>query len=77
MSEVFDDGSNIVLKGDNYDLKIDSNRIIYVKKKNDTIYSSINHEIPYGYDRDSKKRFLIKLYEHMEARLQQEQQQEQ
>jgi len=77
MVDIIEDGTNIVLRGDNYDLKIDSNRIIYVKPKKSTIFKSINHETPYGLDRDSKKRFLVQLYEQMEYRLKQEQEQEQ
>lgn len=76
MPELVDDGINIILKGENYDLKIDSNRIIYVKTRSSSIFKSINHETPYGMSRDEKKRFLVTFYEQLEYRLKLEQNEE-
>lgn len=76
MVDIIEDGSNIILRGDNYNLKIDTNRIIYVKPKKSSIYKSINNEVPYGLDRDAKKRFLVELYQKLEYRLKIEKEQE-
>ena len=72
----YENGANIVLHGENYDLKVDGNRIIYVKTKKSSIFKSINHDMPYGLDRQQKKRFLVRLYQNMEARLKQEKESE-
>ena len=39
--EIYDEDGTIILKGDNYDLKIDTNRIIYAKPHTATIFKSI------------------------------------
>jgi hypothetical protein len=70
--DIIEEGSNIILKATAYELKIDSNRIIYIKPKTSTIFKNINHEIPYGFDKDTKKRFLVELYKRIEYRLKQE-----
>jgi hypothetical protein len=58
-----EDNGNIYLDGDDFDLKIDVNRMVYIKNKDETYFSSIEVEIPTGYKRPEKERYLAILYE--------------
>ncbi len=51
-----------VLEGDMFNLKIDNNRKIYVKKKNSSHYESIGIELDIGYSSEEKKKYLYNLY---------------
>lgn len=57
-----------MLESDDFDLKVDNNRIIYVKKKTDSSFKSIGSEIPRGYTTEEKKKFIYSLYQMVLAR---------
>ncbi len=50
------------LEGTSFDLKIDNNREIYIKKKSDSKFIGINSQIEKGYTSDEKKKYLYNLY---------------
>ena len=58
----------ITLLAKDYDLKIDNNRIIYIKKKDELSYKSVNSEIQHGLSIDDKKKYLHDFYEAVEKR---------
>ena len=71
--KIYEEGTNVILEADDYNLKVDSNRIIYIKRKDSTIYKSIeNAETPHGYDKNMKKRYLYDFWRRIEARREQE-----
>lgn len=51
----------VILLSGMFDMKIDNNRIVYVKKKNDTIYKKVE-QLPQGLTSDDKKRYLYNFY---------------
>ena len=51
-----------ILDGENFDLKIDNNRIVYVKKKGDKHFNSIDVKLDVGYTSEEKKRYLYNFY---------------
>ena len=63
----------IVLDG-YFDMKIDNNRIVYIKKKKDNIYKKIE-EIPQGFTSEQKKKYLYQLYSAILKKLNEEKEQ--
>jgi len=59
------DGGAIVSESEDFDLKIESNRGIYIRyhrgDRKSKQYKSINREIDYGLMRDEKKLFILEL----------------
>ena len=51
----------VILLSGEFDMKIDNNRVVYVKKSQDNIYKRIE-EIPQGYTSEQKKKYLYGLY---------------
>ena len=51
----------VILLSGEFDMKIDNNRVVYVKKRQDNIYKRIE-EIPQGYTSEQKKKYLYGLY---------------
>lgn len=63
----------IILDG-YFDMKIDNNRIVYIKKKKDNIYKKIE-EIPQGFTSEQKKKYLYQLYSAILKKLNEEKEQ--
>ena len=53
----------VVLEGDDIDMKIDTNRNVYVKKKEDTQFKSIDVQLDYGYTIEEKSLYLKNFYQ--------------
>jgi len=60
----------ITLDGQFFDLKIDNNRLIYIKNKKDTQFKSIGEEVEQGLSSVEKKQFLYELYTKILQKLQ-------
>lgn len=58
----------ITLTAIDYDLKIDNNRTIYIKKKGSPTFKSIGSEIPTGLDVEQKKKYIHNLYTAIEKK---------
>jgi hypothetical protein len=52
----------VILEGEEFDLKVDNNRKIYIKKKEDRVYQGIGSELQVGYTSEEKKKYLYNLY---------------
>lgn len=52
----------VTLHGEDFELKIDNNRQVYVKKNDEKNFSSVG-EIEKGYNLDMKKKYLYNLYQ--------------
>jgi len=63
-----DNNGNIILEGEQFDLKIDANRIIYVKKKGDSTFKSTDSVVEVGYSSKEKEKFLYNLYQMINQR---------
>lgn len=68
MVNIFEKDGIFTLIGEDFDIKIDNNRKIYVKKKNVKNYENIGSEIPLGYTSEEKKKFIYNLYNMMRER---------
>ena len=71
MVDIYDRDGIAHLNADDYSMKIDNNRYVYIKNKNDSIYRSLDtgfddKRLPEGMKMDSKKRYLRKLYDQIE-----------
>lgn len=62
MVNIVENDGVFVLNGNTFDLKIDNNRRVYIRKKNDSIFRSLDDEIPVGLSSDVKKKYLYDLY---------------
>ena len=58
----------ITLIAKDYDLKIDNNRVIYIKKKAELSFRSVNSEVQHGLSIDEKKKYIYDFYEAIEKR---------
>jgi hypothetical protein len=68
MVDIVDKDGVVTLVAEDYELKIDKSRTIYVKPKNKNSFTSIGHEIPPGLSSEEKKRVLYELYTRIEAK---------
>lgn len=50
------------LLGDSIDLKIDSKRYVYIKKKTDGVYKRSDVQIPHGLQKYQKEQLLVQYY---------------
>jgi hypothetical protein len=70
------DNGEVILVGDLFDLKIDTNRQIYVRyklpNKQDKQFNMIGSTIEYGMTRDDKEAYLIKFRQKLTRKLQSE-----
>jgi len=60
----------ITLDGQYFDLKIDNNRLIYIKKKGMNQFKSIGEEVEQGLSSQEKQQFLYELYTKILQKLQ-------
>jgi len=58
------------LEGEEFSIKIDNNRKIYVKKKNENKFNSIGSELDIGYTAEEKKKYIYNLYLSLKDRAQ-------
>lgn len=63
MAVPYNQNGNVYLDGDNFDLKIDVNRIVYFKRKDEDTYTSAGIEVPRGYKLADKEKYLHIFYE--------------
>ena len=69
MVNIKNDGNgNIILEGEQFDLKIDANRIIYVKNKGDFTFKNTDSVVEIGYSSKEKEKFLYNLYQMINQR---------
>ena len=69
MVNIIEKDGIITLDGDTFDLKIDNNRRVYVKHKNEKIYRGIDEEVEIGMSAYEKKKYLYELYQMMQKKL--------
>jgi len=62
MVSIHEKEGSIILESDDFDLKIDNNRKIYVKDKGSNIFNYINQDLPRGYISQEKKKYIYNLY---------------
>lgn len=62
----------ITLDGEEFSLKIDKSRKIYIKKINENNFSYIDHDTEIGMSSDDKKRYLYGLYRLIDSKSRQE-----
>lgn len=62
MVNITEEDGIFILEGNDFNLKIDNNRKIYVKKKLEKKYESIGIELDVGYNSQEKKKYLYNLY---------------
>ena len=58
----------VILLSGVFDMKIDNNRVVYVKKKKDNVYKQIE-SMPQGYTSIEKKKYLYNLYNNILKKL--------
>lgn len=65
----------VTIRSRSLDMKIDSNRRIYVlnKSRGDKHFRFINHKAPIGMDRDTKVKYLTDLYHRLIDRIEMQQ----
>lgn len=68
MVTIYDKNGIVVLDSEFYQLKIDNNRKVYVKKPSQKEFTSIGEEVPLGLSIEDKKRYLHTLYQKIEAK---------
>jgi len=69
MTSIIEKDNSIILTGDKFDLKIDNNRKLYIKKKDEKKFSFVDYEVPIGLTSVEKKQLLYKLYFVIESRI--------
>lgn len=62
MVNIIEKDGIILLDSEEFDMKIDNNRIIYVKNKKEKFYRSIDDELEIGMTSHEKKKYLHELY---------------
>ena len=62
MVKIYERNNVVTLESLDYDLKIDNNRIIYIKRKNEMSFHSTGHTVEIGLSIDEKKKYLYNLY---------------
>lgn len=60
----FDNGVYI-LESDTIDIKIDTNRKIYVKRHDENVYNYIDEDIQQGLTKNEKIQFMFQLYKEL------------
>lgn len=75
MATIYDRDGVVFLNGEEFSLKIDGGRKIYIKTKEDSQYSWIGHYCPDHYTLDMKKNYLSNLYQMILAKKKQEHEQ--
>lgn len=68
MVTIYDKNGIVVLDSEFYQLKIDNNRKVYVKKPSQKEFTSIGEEVPVGLSIEDKKRYLHLLFQKIEAK---------
>lgn len=74
---VYDTDGEVILESSEYNLKITSDRQLYLQKKGGKQYKSINREIREGLTSHQKKLYLIMLSEKIEKKREQTKETEQ
>jgi hypothetical protein len=64
-----------VLEGDYFDLKIDNNRRVYIRKKGEKIYTGLE-EVEQGLNAHEKKKYLFELHNMILMKLRQRKEEE-
>jgi len=68
MVRLYERNNIVFLEAVDYFLKIDNNRIIYVKPSSSSVFKSLGSEVPKGLSVDDKKKFLYNLFLGIEKR---------
>jgi len=76
MVNIFEKNGTIFLEGDYFDLKIDNNRKVYIKKKTEKAFSGLDEELDVGLSMDEKKKYLYELYRLTYQKLKERQEQQ-
>jgi hypothetical protein len=72
MPDIREKNGAIILESDEFDLKVDKSRKIYIKRRDVLNFTYIGHDIPIGYTSDEKKKMLYEIYRRVDSKLKEE-----
>ena len=62
MVKIYERNYVVILESDEFDLKVDNNRIVYYRKKGDSSFKSSGHELSSELNIEDRKKYLYELY---------------